>query len=135
MKKLLYEISHTTTYSYADDVSVSQHLLRLAPRHDGKQLCLSHELEINPQAGTMATHHDYFGNPVTFIGLEKPHRELVIKSRSRVAVGLSFTPEPMETPSWELVRNRCRQDYARRSLEAHEFTYPSPLLPEAEEFA
>src|SRR5437870_2984543 len=104
MKKLLYEITHLTTYEYLDEVSVSHHLLRLTPRHCDKQNRLAHELEIGPEAETISVHRDYFGNPTHFIGMETPHQQLVIKSRSRVAVGPAFIPEPFETPPWEAVR-------------------------------
>jgi transglutaminase-like putative cysteine protease len=67
--------------------------------------------------------------------VEKPHHQLAITSRSRVAVGPAFIPEPLETPAWENVRARCRDDHAGQTLEAHEFTYPSPLVPMANEFA
>jgi transglutaminase-like putative cysteine protease len=134
MKKLLYEITHTTTYQYTEPVSVSQHLLRLTPRHNGRQHCLAHEVTIAPQPGTVSVHRDYFGNPTHFIGVDTPHQQLVINSRSRVAVGPAFIPDPLETPAWEAVRARCRHDHSGPALEAYEFTYPSPLIPNAEEF-
>lgn len=135
MRKLLYEISHATTYAYVEEVSVSQHLLRLTPRDDGKQNRLAHELEIVPRAETISLHRDYFGNSTHVIGVDTPHRQLAITSRSRVAVGPSFIPEPLETPAWEVVRARCRDDHSGQALEAHEFTYPSPLVPQADDFA
>src|SRR5580765_7103153 len=135
MKKLLYEITHTTTYDYVEDVSVSQHLLRLTPRHYGKQNCIAHELAIVPKPGTVGVHRDYFGNPTHFIGVDTPHRQLVIKSHCRLAVSPAFIPEPLETPAWESVRARCRDDHSGAALEAHEFTYPSPLVPNADEYA
>jgi transglutaminase-like putative cysteine protease len=135
MRKLLYEITHTTTYDYLGDVSVSQHLLRLTPRHYVKQSCLTHDLAITPEPGTLSVHRDYFGNPTHFIGIETAHQQLVITSRSRVAVSPAFIPEPLETPAWEIVRARCRDDHSGQTLEAHEFTYASLLVPFAEQFA
>jgi transglutaminase-like putative cysteine protease len=135
MKKLLYEITHSTTYEYLGDVSVSHHLLRLTPRHYSKQHCLAHKLAIEPEPGALSFHRDYFGNPTHVIEVETPHRLLVIESRSRVAVSPAFIPEPLETPAWETVRARCRDDHSGQALEAHEFTYPSPLVPNADEFS
>jgi transglutaminase-like putative cysteine protease len=134
MRKLLYEITHTTTYDYVGEVSVSHHLLRLAPRQYPKQDCLNHGLEIVPGPATVTTHRDYFGNSTHFVGIETAHRQLVIRSRGRVAVSPAFIPEPSETPAWEAVRARCRDDLAGQALEAHEFIYPSPLVPMADEF-
>src|SRR5436190_10508817 len=135
MKKLLYEITHTTTFDYVGDVSVSQHLVRLTPRAYPKQDCLAHEFAIAPEPATVSVHRDYFGNPTHFIGVETPHQRLVVTSRSRVAVSPAFIPEPLETPAWENVRARCRDDHSGHALEAHEFTYASPLVPNADEFA
>ena len=135
MKKLLYEITHTTNYTYAGDVSVSHHLLRLTPRHGRKQRCLSHELIITPAAGSRSAYRDYFGNLTHFIAVEAAHQQLVITARSRVAVAPAFIPDPAETPAWEIVRARCRDDHSSQALEAHEFIYPSPLVPIKDDFA
>lgn len=134
MKKLLYEITHATTYDYVGDVSVSHHLVRLAPRQYSRQSSLEHQLAISPEPTTISAHRDYFGNLTHFVAVEKGHQQLVIKSRSRVTVAPAAVPEPAETPSWEAVRARCRDDHSGKALEAHEFTYPSPLIPEADEF-
>jgi len=134
MRKLLYEITHTTTYDYVGDVSVSHHLLRLTPRHYYKQSRLAHELTISPPPRTISVHRDYFGNLAHFVAVETAHQQLVITSRSRVGVSPSFTPEPLETLRWESVRAQCRDDHSGHALEAHEFTYPSPLIPDANEF-
>jgi transglutaminase-like putative cysteine protease len=82
----------------------------------------------------MHVHHDYFGNPTHFIEVETAHQQLVIASRSRVGISPAFTPEHLETLPWEAVRARCRDDHSGQALEAHEFLYPSPLIPDASEF-
>ena len=135
MKRLLYEIAHTTTYEYVGDVSVSHHLLRLTPRHYSRQRRFSHDLAIDPAPAVVSAHADYFGNPTHFISVERPHQQLVITSRSRTAVSPSFVPEPTETPAWESVRSRCRDDHSGATLEAHEFTYASVLVPVGGDFA
>src|SRR6185503_5969185 len=134
MRQLVYEISHTTTYDYADSVSVSHQLLKLTPRRTARQRCLSHELAIEPSPAVSSAHCDYFGNTTHFIGVERPHTELVVKSRSRVAIGPTLVPEPTETPAWEGVRARCRDDHSGQALEAHEFIYASPLVPLGADF-
>src|ERR1041385_3883524 len=103
MRKLLYEITHTTTYDYMGIVSVSHHLVRLGPRHYSKQHCIAYELTVCPQAATINLHRDYFGNLTHFVAVEAAHQQLIIKSQSRVAVLPAFIPEPLETPPWETV--------------------------------
>jgi transglutaminase-like putative cysteine protease len=135
VKGLLYEVSHTTAYEYTGPVSVSHHLLRLAPRENGRQTCLKYDVVISPTAETISLRSDYFGNPTHFIEVQSPHQKLVIHSRSQVVVSPAFIPEPSETPAWEAVRARCRDDHSGQTLEAHEFTYPSQLIPAAEDIA
>jgi transglutaminase-like putative cysteine protease len=135
MTRLLYDITHTTAYDYTGSVSVSHHLLRLAPRRTARQRCLEHALLIEPAPALSSAHGDYFGNTAHFITVERPHGRLAVTSRSRVAVGPSFIPELAETPSWESVRGRCRGDHSGAALEAHEFTYASPLIPHHADYA
>src|SRR6185369_1259024 len=135
MNRLLYEITHTTNYEYGGDVSLSQHLLRLSPREYRRQLCLSHEIKVSPNPATLTAHHDYFGNRTHFLAIESTHQNLQIESRFRVAISPAFVPEPLETPPWERVRALVKDDISRKSLEAHEFTYASPLVPVQDDFA
>src|SRR4051794_34147972 len=134
MKKLLYEITHTTSYDYMGDVSVSHHLLRLAPRDSGRQNCLAHALTIHPEPKTRSVHRDYFGNPTHFIGIEFPHQRIVITAQSRVAVSPAFIPESAETPAWETVHLRSRNEYSAQGLAAPEFLHASPLVTISDEF-
>lgn len=129
MRNLLYEISHITSYDYVGSVSISHHLLRLNPRRLPHQRVLSHELNIEPRPSVVSEHADYFGNRTQFVTIEGAHSRLTFRSSSRVAVRPAFVPEPAETASWESVRATCRVDHAGPGLEAHEFTYGSPLAP------
>lgn len=135
MRELLYDITHTTAYDYVGSVSVSHHLLRLAPRPGPHQRVLAHELRIDPDPAALRSHRDYFGNTTHFLSVERPHGRLSITSHSRVALRPPFIPEPAETPAWEAVRARVRDDHSSGALEAHEFIYASPLVPAGPEFA
>ena len=134
MNRLLYEISHTTTYEYGSDVSISHHVLRLAPRQYARQICVEHQLSVAPSPASLTTHRDYFGNSIQFLAVEISHKQLTVESRSRVALRPAFIPEPLETPAWDCVRALVEEDHSSKSLEAHEFTYASPLVPLDSEF-
>ena len=135
MRQLLYEITHITAYDYAGQVSVSHHQLRLSPRRTAQQRCLEEEIQIEPTPTVTSKHSDYFGNTSHFITVDRPHGRLVVTARSRVALSPAAIPEPTETPSWEAVRTRCRGDRSGAALEAHEFTYASPLVPRGPEYS
>ena len=110
MKKLLYEITHTTTYEYhgtgfwfaapASTHATPQRQATL-PGARGDDCSPARDRDFA---------RDYFGNPTHFIGVDTPHQQLVINSRSRVAVVPVVIPDPAETPAWEAVRARCCAD-------------------------
>jgi transglutaminase-like putative cysteine protease len=129
MKAQLYEVTHITTYDYRSPVTVSHHLLRVSPRRLSRQFRLEHAILTDPVAATTSQRADYFGNEVTFATIEGAHRRLRVSSRSRVAIGPAFIPEPSETPEWESVRGLCRSDRSSAVLEAIEFTFASPIVP------
>ena len=135
MKAQLYDLTHTTTYDYLSPVTMSHHLLRVSPRRLARQFRLEHSVQTDPVAATTSQRTDYFGNDVTFATIEGAHRRLRITSRSRVAVGPAFIPDPTETPHWESVRGLCRSDRSSAVLEAIEFTFPSPVVPLEPAFA
>jgi transglutaminase-like putative cysteine protease len=135
MRAHLYDLTHTTTYDYHSSVTVSHHLFRISPRRMSRQLRLEHSIETNPVAATTSQRTDFFGNDVTFATIEGAHRRLRITSRSRVAVGPSFIPEPSETPQWESVRGLCRSDRSSAVLEAVEFTFATSFVPLEPAFA
>lgn len=135
MKAQLFEISHTTVYDYRAPVTVSHHLMRLTPRALPRQRLLEHDIEVLPKPAATNLRVDYFGNDVMFATIEQTHRQLSVTSRSRVAVSPAFIPESSETPAWETVRGMCRVERTTAVLEASEFTFASPLIPVAPEFA
>jgi transglutaminase-like putative cysteine protease len=135
MKAHLFEVLHTTVYDYRAPVTVSHHLMRLTPRALRRQRLLEHDIELQPKPAATNLRVDYFGNDVTFATIEQTHRQLSVISRSRVAVSPSFIPEASETPAWETVRGMCRVDRTTSVLEAGEFTFASPLIPVAPDFA
>jgi transglutaminase-like putative cysteine protease len=132
---MIYKVTHTTTYTYTDIVSLSHHLLRLAPRELPYQRCLDHQLQINPPAAIAGEHHDYFGNKVRFLTVEGPHRTLLVKAVSDVSVIGRRVPDPAETPAWETVREFNRGRQMGPALEAVEFVFDSPFVKTSDDFA
>lgn len=115
-----YDAFHTTTYEYSESVSVAHHVARLRPRSLPHQKCLHHELAIEPPPAVTSHHVDYFGNLVTFFGVQGGHRQLVIHARSTVTVTAANLPQPSETPPWEAAIDR-----SALPLDAVEFVFDS----------
>lgn len=123
-----YTVSHTTTYDYGDEVSVSHHLARLKPRTMTGQACVSYEQAIEPSPAARSEHDDYFGNHVTFFAIHSPHERLTVHARSRVDVCPAELPSPAETPPWETVRDGLGGDTSPEMLAVYEFVFDSALI-------
>ena len=125
-----FEVVHTTEYHYSESVAVSHHLARLSPRVLPHQQRLDHELQIEPAPAVMTSHTDYFGNGVTYFGMQGAHKRLTVRARSRVALQDTSSPAPSDTPAWEAVADR-----ATLPLEALEFVFDSKSIPASADMA
>src|SRR5688572_30728553 len=100
-----YRIRHETSYTYASDVVHSQQLLHLVPRPSAYQQCLNFELTLTPAAERRRDVVDAFGNVVTRLEFETPHRELGVVTELEVDVHPRPPAVPEQTDSWERVRS------------------------------
>ncbi len=123
---MLYDIRHRTTFSYEEVVSVSHHVLHLTPRTHPRQTCLASETSIEPRAAVDSVGEDYFGNPVEYLTVQEPHRQLVVDAHARVEVRAAAEPFALEqSQPWEAVRDSLAHGGA---LCAYEFAFPSPYV-------
>ncbi|HTI93746.1 MAG TPA: transglutaminase family protein [Puia sp.] len=79
-----YLISHQTTYTYHEPVSVCYNLLRLVPRNTHRQSCTSVAVEIHPEPDTFHEYEDFFGNKVIYFSIEKEHAKLSVRVSSEI---------------------------------------------------
>lgn len=123
---MLYDIRHKTTFSYEEVVSVSHHVLHLTPRVHPQQTCLASETIVEPRPAVDSVAEDYFGNPVEYLTVQEPHRQLVVDAHARVEVRAAAQPPVLEqSEPWEAVRDSLADDAA---LNAYEFAFPSPYV-------
>jgi transglutaminase-like putative cysteine protease len=80
-----YKLAHVTLFSYDGVVSESYNELRLRPRHDESQSCLSFRLTTVPFSKP-AAHLDYFNNWVHQFHILPEHTELRVESEAIVLV-------------------------------------------------
>jgi transglutaminase-like putative cysteine protease len=80
-----YKLAHVTLFSYDGPVSESYNELRLRPRHDGAQSCLSFRISTRPPSKPVA-YQDYFGNWVHQFHILPEHRELRVESEAVILV-------------------------------------------------
>ena len=92
-RAVIYEVSHRTVYDYSVPVSISHHLLHLAPRDSAFQNCRDTAVEISPPPSVRAPGVDYFGNPTTFVTIQQSHLELVLHALSIIEVTQRDVPD------------------------------------------
>lgn len=122
---MIYEIRHITTYKYDSPVAAAACSLRLLPRSDDGQQTLDSGLEITPRPADASERRDFFGNRVTAVRIDTPHRELRIAALSRVSVRRPSTPAPGLTPAWEAIRAAAPAVRSLESTSPAHFLFPS----------
>jgi transglutaminase-like putative cysteine protease len=126
-----YRVRHLTAHHYSTAVLFSQQAARLTPRDvDGRQRCLASRVAADPEA-VASEDTDYFGNRVTYLTIQAPHRVLTVTAESVVEV-TAPPPVPGTSPAWEAVRACLRQPAGFEDVAAGEFVHNSPLAPVSE---
>lgn len=123
-----YRVSHSTTYSYEDFVSISHNEARLTPRRTARQTATRTQFLIEPAPAELVTETDYFGNVVSFFSIEESHARLAVTAVSEVDVSGDPPPDGSTTPPWETVRDGAAGDRSRKGLEALGYTFESPFV-------
>jgi transglutaminase-like putative cysteine protease len=100
---MIYDVTHLTRYSYGATVVVNDCVLRLRPRDEPGQRVDEFRIEAHPTPRDWSESLDAFANRVAHMRIETPHREMSIKSMSRVEVARAAPPIAALTPPWESV--------------------------------
>lgn len=80
-----YKLVHVTQFAYDGPVSESYNELRLRPRHDECQSCLSFRIVTSPHAKAVG-HQDFFGNWVHLFHILPEHRDLRVETEAVILV-------------------------------------------------
>ena len=101
-----YHVQHETRYDYASPVSLSQQQLHLSPRVLAHQHVELQRVDIDPVPAWRRDGIDAFGNPVSWIAFDQPHRTLCLRSAMTLAVMPRPAPDLADSPPWAFVRDR-----------------------------
>jgi transglutaminase-like putative cysteine protease len=138
MKKT-YVVVHDTNYDYAEPVGLSRQVLHLSPRSTPLQTCISHTLDIAPEAEILASAEDAFGNRIVSFCIEDNHDSLSVRAQSVVEVAERALPDDDATPAWDAVKSRLAYRAGRRlsppDLEATRFLFESTRVRNKRELA
>jgi transglutaminase-like putative cysteine protease len=128
---LRYRIRHETVYEYGGDVVHAHELLHLAPRAFAHQSVVDHSIDVRPEPSSRGDEVDAFGNAVTRLEFERPHRRLEVVAATEVEV----CPRPAacaeDSEPWERVREALSYHSAPPApdrLEAGRFRLQSPFV-------
>ena len=96
---MIYSVRHTTTFRYDPAVRESVMEVRLQPRSDGDQRCLSFSLQIDPFATAMQ-YRDFAGNIVHHFDIAGSHKQVKVTAHSTVDVQSVSAPRTAEGGDW-----------------------------------
>ena len=123
-----FHVRHLTSYTYAEPVSLSHHVVHLVPRPDGGQLCTFRELKVTPTPAVQRERIDHFGNRAIYFSVEESHRELAVEAQSEVIVPQTPAPPLSSCQPWESVRDRLCSERRSDVLSAYALTFDSPYV-------
>jgi len=96
---LIYSIRHVTTFRYEPAVRESVMEVRLQPRSEANQRCLSFTLDVTPSAN-ITQYRDFAGNTVHHFDIAGAHREVKVSAQSTVQVQSVPAPRSSEAGDW-----------------------------------
>lgn len=134
----LLEVGHVTVYRYAAPVELAHHVAHLRPCRSALQAEEAYEMQVFPPPMQQASSSDWLGNHRTCFTVSQPHRELEVRSHSRVRVRPPPHLEAEASAPWEHVRAQLRYAAGRAWEPANEFVHASsyvPLLPALRDWA
>jgi transglutaminase-like putative cysteine protease len=125
---MYYSILHKTRYRYSAPVSENVTEVRMQPRSEGAQRCLSFRLTTTPGA-RVHSYTDCFGNAVHHFDIPAPHKVTTITAESIVILTEPPTlPADLGPDAWaELDAMTAAEDYWDYLAPSH-FARPTPLL-------
>jgi transglutaminase-like putative cysteine protease len=129
---MYYSIRHVTKFSYNAPISESLMEVRMQPRSDGFQRCLSFDLSVSPRA-RIQTYRDYLGNLVHHFDIPGRHNQLAIKSEALVEIlSPPEIPESLGEGGWQQLEEVKKSEDLWDMLSPSHFTPRSKLLEEFE---
>jgi transglutaminase-like putative cysteine protease len=96
---MIYSIRHTTIFRYTAAVRESVMEVRMQPRSEATQRCLSFHLDVNPPA-YITQYRDFTGNTVHHFDIAGSHTEVRVTAQSTVQVQAAPAPRLSEAGDW-----------------------------------
>jgi transglutaminase-like putative cysteine protease len=124
-----YRIRHTTTCEYTEEIQHAQHTLHLNPRALPRQAFTKNQITLEPPAARLVEHVDYFGNPITYLALEIPHKKLLVQVDFEVEVLPPPNYDLATTPPWEEIKATIYAPPDALAKDSNLFAFSSTMVP------
>jgi transglutaminase-like putative cysteine protease len=125
---MFYAVRHLTRFRYDAGVTESLMEVRMQPRSDGNQRCLSFQLTLDPRVRIFA-YRDFLGNSVSHFDVPARHRQLVILAESLVEMHpTNPLPNALESSAWDELDALTNDGDFEEVLRPSVFAKPSTLL-------
>lgn len=117
-----YTVTHKTSYTYHEPISLCHNLARLCPRPLPGQQCLGFSLKIFPEPSCKDDYLDFFGNQATYFAIQEEHSSLEVVAVSQIELTTQFLPfRNADTDmSWETAKEMLL-GLAEETLEARQY--------------
>ena len=96
---MIYSVRHTTIFRYEPAVRESVMEVRLQPRSEGEQRCLSFTLDVEPTANILQ-YRDFTGNTVHHFDIAGSHAQVKVTAQSAVEVQTVPAPRASDAGDW-----------------------------------
>jgi transglutaminase-like putative cysteine protease len=124
---MAYSVRHITSFRYEPAVRESVMEVRMQPRTDFRQRCLSFSLDVNPRA-SMMVYRDFFGNGVHHFDV--PGKQNLIEITAQAIVDVLPAPvlRPEDASDWSELDVRVAEGDYWEMLVPSQYATPTPLL-------
>lgn len=126
---MTYSVRHITNFHYRPAVRESVMEVRVQPRSEARQRCLSFSLDVTPRANVML-YRDFLGNTVHHFDIPGQHERIQVAAHALVEVMASPVPQPQEVQDWEKMDACVAGGDFWEMLLPSQYTQPTALLEE-----
>jgi transglutaminase-like putative cysteine protease len=97
---VIFSVRHVTTFHYEPEVRESLMEVRMQPRSEAQQRCLSFHLEVEP-AAQILQYRDFLGNTVHHFDIAGSHKEVRVTAQAIVEFQPTQFPSASEAGDWQ----------------------------------
>jgi transglutaminase-like putative cysteine protease len=130
---LAYSVRHITNFRYNPAVRESVMEVRVQPRSDARQRCLTFSLDVNPIANIML-YRDFLGNTVHHFDIPGHSAQIQVAAQALVEVLPVPVPQASEAGEWEDLDARVASGDFWEMLLPSQFAKPTQELERLAEY-